>query len=55
MVKCPKCKKGEPVLKTDESHVYVCENCHHKVDELSAEFKRRILVGKWVCYKKAQT
>jgi transposase-like protein len=54
MVKCPKCKKGELVLKTGESHVYVCENCHYEVDELKAEVRRRILVGKWVRYKKAQ-
>jgi ssDNA-binding Zn-finger/Zn-ribbon topoisomerase 1 len=55
MAKCPKCKKGELVLKTGESYVYVCENCHHEVDELKAEFRRRILVGKWVRYEKART
>jgi transposase-like protein len=55
MVKCPKCKKGELVLKTGESQMYVCENCHYEVDELKAEFRRRILVGKWVRYEKART
>jgi len=52
MAKCPKCKKGELVLKTGENHVYVCENCHHEIDELIAEFRRRIIVGKWVRYDK---
>jgi ssDNA-binding Zn-finger/Zn-ribbon topoisomerase 1 len=45
MVKCPKCKKGELVLKTGETHMYVCENCHYEVDELKAEFKRRFWLG----------
>jgi hypothetical protein len=54
MVKCAKWKKGELVLKTGESCVYVCENCSHEVDELKAEFRRRVLVGKWVRYEKAQ-
>jgi ssDNA-binding Zn-finger/Zn-ribbon topoisomerase 1 len=52
MAKCPKCKKGELVLKKGENCVYVCENCHHEIDELKAEFRRRIIVGKWVRYDK---
>jgi transposase-like protein len=42
MAKCPKCKKGELVLKTGEKYIYVCEDCHHEVNEQIEEWKRQM-------------